>query len=285
MPIGFIVSLFTLILVIFILIFNDKLKRLFHSYYFYLVVSSFWIIYFIIFRWIKDLIDLVNNNPNNYSGGIDVVKSKVLLLDMCPFLAICLPIVSIFDKNRKWIPSIAYFAIVGGGITIFGQIVFEKIGPNGNSYLVNTTWWEYIFLNKLYFIMHFYIFVFAFIIILNSKSLNWNKVLFAHGFAISYFTYVTIIIFTLNVSYNATGLVQNDWIIGGQYEIVGKMFNLPWPLQPIVCFVLVWIWILLMMAIRNLLVIDIEMIDEKHIKIWFFRDLYLDFYNKKNKKM
>lgn len=280
MPIGLILSLFTILIISSIFLFNNKLKKLFNSYYFYLISSILGLSYFIIFRWTQDLIDLINNNERNYAGGLSVVKSKVFLLDMCPFLAFLIPVMLIFDKKRQWVPSIAYFAIVGGGITIFGQIMFEKIGVNGSSHLLKTTWWEYIFLNKLYFLMHFYIFVMAFIIILNSKSLNWYKVLVAHVYAILFFTYVTIMIFAYNIEYNATGLVQNDWIQGGQYEVVGKIFNLPWPGQPILCFILVWIWILIMMCLRNTLVVDKKYIDEKHINIWFFRKFYLNLYNK-----
>lgn len=285
MPIGLICAILTIIIIILISIFNNKTKKVFSSYYFYLAVSVIGFLYFFIFRWISDLKDWINNNYEDYVGGISVVKSKVLLLDMCPFLAVFLPIMLMIDKNRNWIPSVSYFGIVGGGITIFGQIMFEKIGPNGNYYLQNVSWWEYMFFNKLYFIMHFYIFVLSFLIVLNSKSLNWQKIMFSHIYAVLYFLYVTIIIFSLDVNYNATGLVINDWLMGGQYEIVGQIFNLSWPWQPIVCFILVWIWIIIMMMVRNILVIDKNNIDKKHIKIPYLRDWYMLLINKIAKKI
>ena len=85
---------------------------------------------------------------------------------MCPFLAVFLPIVLLIDKKRTFAPCLAYFAIVGAGITIFGEIAWVKLEDT------NLSWWEYTFFNKLYFIMHFYIFIMAFIVILNSPSFN-----------------------------------------------------------------------------------------------------------------
>lgn len=277
MYIGLIAAMFTLLSVILICVFNHKTKKIFSSYYFYGIVSIIGLVYFIWARWSVDLKTWIDAGASNASS---ITHSKVLLLDMCPFLTVFLPIMLIIDRQRKWVPSIAYFAIVGGGITVFGQIMFEKIGPGG----INATWWEYLFLNKLYFIMHYYIFILGFIIILNSSSLNWKKVIVAHGYAIAYFTYVTIIVFSLGVTTNATGIVEHDWSSGGQYHVVGEIFNLPWPWQPIVCFTLVWIWILLMMAIRNILVVDPNYIDPQHINIPFFRDRYLMFYSKMQDK-
>lgn len=285
MPIGLILALFTLLTSGLIFGFNHKTKRLFNSYYFYLITSIIALIYFIAFRWAWDLKDWIDGNGNNYLGGLAVVKSKVLLLDMCPFLAVFMPIVLMIDRKRQFAPAIAFFAIVGAGITIFGQIMFEKVGPNGDYDLRNTTWWEYIFFNKLYFIMHFYIFIMALIIILNSISFDWKRIAMAHGYAIAFFTYITIIVFTLDVDQNATGIVENDWI-GGQYHILGTFFTnlgLRWPWIPIVAFSLVWIWILLMMLIRNTMVLDLNYIAKKQIEIKFLRNQFWNLYQKLKK--
>ena len=278
MPIGLIAALFTLLVTGMIFCFNHKTKRLFNSYTFYLVTSMIALIYFITFRWIWDLKDWINGDGNN-----SVVKSKVLLLDMCPFLAVFMPIVLMIDRKRRFVPAIAFFAIVGAGITIFGQVMFEKVGPNGNDHLINTTWWEYIFFNKLYFIMHFYIFIMALIVILNSVSFDKTRVLMAHGYAIAFFTYVIIMVFTLNIDRNATGIVKYDWSQNGQYHVLGEFFNLPWPWTPIVAFSLVWVWILLMMLIRNTMVLDLNYIAKKQIEITFLRNQFWNLYQKLKK--
>lgn len=105
--IGLIVFTICFSLLIIIVLPFLKVKR--YSYYIYLVINLAWLIYFLATRWgpyIKNLIDsggiqyLKDNwsflNPANYS----VYVSKALLLDMCPFLGLVLPITIIFD--RKW---------------------------------------------------------------------------------------------------------------------------------------------------------------------------------------
>ena len=287
MPIGLIAALFTLLVTGMIFGFNHKTKRLFNSYTFYLVTSTIALIYFIVFRWIWDLKDWIDGNDNNYIGGLAVVKSKVLLLDMCPFLAVFMSIVLMIDRKRRFAPAIAFFAIVGAGITIFGQVILQKVGPDGDpndqNWIPNTAWWEYIFFNKLYFIMHFYIFIMALIVILNSVSFDKTRVLMAHGYAIAFFTYVIIMVFTLNIDRNATGIVKYDWSQGGQYHVLGEFFNLPWPWTPIVAFSLVWVWILLMMLIRNTMVLDLNYIAKKQIEITFLRNQFWNFYQKLKK--
>lgn len=252
--IGLILALLTILLTgaIFATNHTKFAKRLFASYYFYAITAAIGLTYFLALRWIWDLKDWIDGN------NLSFIKSKVLLLDMCPFLAVAMSLTMLFDRKRKFLPVLAWFAIVGAGITIFGQIMFEQVGPNGsNSHLQNLTWWEYTFFNQLYFMMHFYIFIIAWIAILNSPSFNWSRIVSAHIYAISYFLYVTMIVFSLDIQFNATGLVINDWKPGGQYQVIGSWFSgLNWPAQPIIAFSLVWVWIMLMILIRNTLVID-----------------------------
>ena len=252
--IGLILALLTILLTATIFATNHTkiAKRLFASYWFYAITAVIALIYFIALRWIWDLKDWIDGK------NLHFIKSKVLLLDMCPFLAVAMSITMLIDRKRKFLPVLAWFAIVGAGITIFGQIMFEQVGPNGStSYLQNLTWWEYTFFNQLYFMMHFYIFIIAWIVILNSPSFNWSRIISAHLYAISYFLYVTIMIFSLDIKFNATGLVINDWKPGGQYQVIGSWFSqLAWPAQPIISFSLVWVWIMLMICIRNTLVLD-----------------------------
>ena len=252
--IGLILALLTILLTSTIFATNHikMVKKLFTNYWFYAITAVIALIYFISLRWIWDLQDWINGK------NLHFIKSKVLLLDMCPFLAVAMSITMLIDRNRKFLPILACFAIVGAGITIFGQIMFEQVGPNGsNLHLQNITWWEYTFFNQLYFMMHFYIFIIAWITILNSPSFNWSRILSAHLYAITYFLYVSTIVFSLDIKFNATGLVINDWKPGGQYQVIGSWFSqLDWPAQPLIAFSLVWVWIMLMILIRNTLVLN-----------------------------
>lgn len=232
------------------------IKKFFNNYWFYAITSVIALGYFIGLRWIWDLQDWINGDGTNYVGGLDVVISKVLLLDMCPFLAVTMPIWLLIDRRRQYVGCLAWFAIVGAGVTIFGQIMFEKVGPNGNSHLQNVSWWEYIFFNKLYFIMHFYIFIMATIVLLNSPNFDWKRIVVSHGFALLFFSYISTMVAIFKIKYNATGIVENDWKPGGQYQVIGSWFDWKWPAVPIVVFSFVWIVILLMMLIRNTLSLD-----------------------------
>lgn len=242
-------------------------KRLFANYWFYAIIATIGLIYFLALRWIWDLKDWIDGK------NLTFIKSKVLLLDMCPFLAVAMSITMLIDRKRKFLPVLAWFAIVGAGITIFGQIMFEQVGPNGSTpYLQNLTWWEYTFFNQLYFMMHFYIFIIAWIIVLNSPSFNWSRIFSAHLYAISYFLYVSVMIFSLDIKFNATGLVINDWKPGGQYQVIGAWFSqLTWPAQPIISFSLVWLWIMLMICIRNTLVLDANYDYDAKFAFWPLR--------------
>lgn len=283
MLIGLYCAIFTILSILIVLAFNKKTKALFDSYFFYAITGTIAFVYFIAFRWSWDLKDWIDGNDNNYLGGMGVIKSKVLLLDLCPFLAFFLPIGMVFDKERKWIPYIGFFGIVGGSVTIFGQIAFEAVGngaPSWANLIPNTTWWEYIFFNKLYFIMHWFIIFISVILIMNSKCLSWKSVAISHIFAIIFFSYVSIIALSLNITNNATGIVPGDWAPNGQYGVVGQIFNLPWPWQPIVCFTLVWVWVLIMMVLRNILVLDENYYNDKMIEIPYVRSFYLSLVDK-----
>lgn len=265
MAIGLILAGFTILSSVLIFVFNHKTKRLFSSYYFYLSTASIALIYFLASRWIWDLQAWINQDDQNYLGGLDVIKSKVLLLDMCPFLAVFLSLVLMVDRRRALASVLAYFAIVGAGITIFGQIMFERIGAGAAPGLAQMSWWEYTFFNKLFFLMHFYIFIMALIIILNSPSINWFKLAWAHLYALGYFAYISVVALSLKIDWNVTGIVANDWSPLGQYHVLGAFFNLPWPWTPIVAFSLVWIWIILMMLLRNTMVLDPNYIIHQNI--------------------
>ncbi len=285
MPIGLILTIITSLLIIVLFLINSKTKRLFSSYWFYSIVSLGFLVYFIAYRWANDLKDLVDGNYHQYFGGKDVLWSKVLLLDMCPFAFVTLSVSLIIDKSRTFASSISYFGIIGGAITIYGQIAFEGVNAHDSSWIANvpsTTWWEYIFLNQAYFLIHFYLLVMSIIVIMNSKGINIIKLIISHGYAIFFFSYISIIVFTMNIKWNATGIVPNDWSSFGEYGVLGSMLNLAWPWDPILVFIFVWILILFMMFIRNLMVLDSRYDTNDLIMIRSWKEKYIAFLVDKN---
>lgn len=259
MQIGIILVAITALCMLMILLFNKWAKKVFKNYYFLSIISICLFIYFCIFRYIPDIMSLTEVLRNNETP-LSIHWSKALLLDLCPFLAFFVPVIIVFDRNRKVISYISYFGVVGGSVTIFGQIWMQRVGtfsPNGTFIDV---WWKFVFLDKLYFIMHFWVLILSIIFIMNSMTLNWKQITWAHVFIAGYFIYVAIIVFSLNIKNNATGLVPGDWEENGQYGVVGKILNLPWPLQPIIGFLFVTLWIWIMFLWRNMLCLDTEFI-------------------------
>ncbi len=262
MPIGLICSIFTTIILILICCFNNKTKKIFSCYWFYSILGFIFLVYFIVFRWTKELLSWINNDDRNLFGGMDVIISKVLLLDMCPFNVVALCIFMIFDKKREILSLISPFGIIGGAITVYGQISTEGIGSPSFSWVSsvgNIEWWQYIFLNQLYFIMHFFLLVISTIVFLNSKGFNWLKIINTHVYAVVFFTYISCVVIGLDIKWNATGIVANDWSKFGEYSTIGSMLSfLKFPEQPIVVFIFVWLIILIMIWLRNLMVIDMR---------------------------
>lgn len=279
MPIGLILTIITTLIIILIFVFNHKTKKVFGSYWFYLITSIGFLIYFIFSRWLVDLKSWINHDDKNYLGGIDVVKSKVLLLDMCPFGFVVLSTCLIFDYKRYFASAISYFGIVGGAVTIFGQIMFEGVGTGYSSWLTlkNMSWAQYTFENQMYFMMHFYLLIMSIIVLLNSKSFNLSKIIVSHIYAITFFVYISIMVFTLDIKWNATGIVENDWSSFGEYSVLGSMLNLVWPWDPIVVFLFVWLLIVLLIFVRNIMVLDKNYIDPKMIYPRVIRNSFMRF--------
>ena len=281
MPIGLISVIFTTIVILLIFIFNNKTKKLFSSYWFYSIFSLIFLIYFFTFRWLRDIISWIEQDYRGILHGEEVIISKSLLLDMCPFNSVMISLFLIFDRKRNFVQSLSFVGIFGAGITLYGGILFEGINVVNSSWLNNVSdvnhWWEYIFLNDLYFMMHFQLFIISFIVLLNSNAFDWIRILTSHIYAIVFFVYITIISFTLNITWNVTGIRPNDWGPFGEYSIIGSWFpNMPWPLMPIIMFGFVWIMILNAIILRNVMVLDERYIPKNMPYPKKIKEFYID---------
>lgn len=286
MPIGLILSSFTMLLIILIFLFNNKTKKIFSNYWFYSISSLFFLIIFISFRWSFDLKSWIENDDRNLIGGLQVIKSKVLLLDLCPFNFVFLCLFCIFDKKRFYASSISIISFIGGAITIYGQITFEAIGKiNSDIFNVipNMEWWEYTFANQLYFIMHFYLTIYGLIVLMNTNGFDLKKILINHIYIVLFFIYITIISFSMNIKRNVTGISIEDWEPTGEYETIGEFLHfLSWPWQPIIVFLFIWFITMLVVQMRNIMIIDSNYYE--NIKLFVnnrLRNYYINFLKEK----
>ncbi|MGL4947792.1 MAG: DUF5378 family protein [Mycoplasma sp.] len=192
-------------------------------FWIYLIFALFCFVYFIAGRFGFDIANFIEHYGTTTSEyDKSVLASKVMLLDLCPLVAFLLPLLAFIDKKRIFAKWLSPVTIIGSLITIYGQIIWEK--PNDL--------FTYIFLgegsNKLYFMMHFLSLLLAiWTLIISTKFKMWELPVVFLCMAV-WLGYVLIMVNAFNITTNATGLVEYDWLYG-QYNKVYEFFKLPFP--------------------------------------------------------
>ncbi len=220
------------------------------------IVGIFFLSYLIYFRFFNDWVKLINYATNLDWSKIktpdynhSTIFSSALLLDMCPFMAIVLSLLFIFDYKGKISSFFAPYCIFGGVLTVnFVRFSEPNIPFNLHYFFVGTT------INPLYFFMHWYLMVFGILAFRRNKNPNYFDLVYLHLIAILYFSYVLIISSDFKVSYNITGIREYDWNPGGEYEGVSMIFNnkVSYPWIMIIGFTFVWFIIVSMWILRVL---------------------------------
>ncbi|WP_027124261.1 DUF5378 family protein [Mycoplasmoides pirum] len=248
MQLGTILLILTIITGLVIILVSPFMKKISKNYYLWLFLGLFVFLYVFFGRQIQYLMPTYTNVISSES----LMLSRLLLLDLCPFYAI-FGSLSLLLKNKTTAKIMAPFGLFGAMVTIFGQIIHEA-----NDVLINN-YWNYIFVginpNQLYFMMHYLSFALSLMIICWMR--NWNiKILgYMHIFALAYFGYVLIIVSVCpQITSNTTGILENDWINGGEYVGVGIFLGIStYPLVMFVGYLLSYISIVLIYFIRFLI--------------------------------
>jgi hypothetical protein len=129
-------------------------RKVLKIYWVWCGLGIFFFAYMFCFRYLPNIIELASGaykNPNWHAPALDdngqliivpctIEKSlsDVLLLDMCPFMGMVIPILFIFDKKKKILLPIAPWAIFGGALSLFGQ-TFNDF--QGRTELANFSAW------------------------------------------------------------------------------------------------------------------------------------------------
>lgn len=227
---------------------NFRCKKIKNNYWFWSIPSLFFISYFIAFRFYDSWASFADYESKN--GSIwnreqtenywdSIVVSKALLLDMCPFVALVLPLSLVLDKSRRIAQAISPFAILGGSITIPFIATSDSHSELSFRYLlvgINP--------NPLYFFMHWYLVVWGTLVLSNSVNRKWINILDCHIFAAIFFGYVCFISYMTSTVWNVTGINKNDWMSPtGEYREVNNILKLGWPNVMIVSFTLAYIFV------------------------------------------
>ncbi|BAC44217.1 hypothetical protein D8X55_00785 [Malacoplasma penetrans] len=242
----------SLIIVSLTFLFNFFGKRLVNNYWFWAIPSLLFLIYFIVFRFYgawRDLNQFLQTNSiwlgNELNYEDSIIVSKALLLDMCPFVAIALPVSLILDKTRRIANAISPFAILGAGITI------PFIAYSDPEAAIS---FKYFFVGgflPIYFFMHLYLLTYGVMVFSNSRNRKWIHLLDCHIFAAIFFGYVCFVSFTTKTVWNVTGINANDWESSlGEYNMVSQIFNLPFPSVMVISFLLAYIFVVSIVSIN-----------------------------------
>lgn len=281
MNLGLILGLFTLLTIIIILSTHKFSTKIFRTYIFNIIFGIIFLSYFLIFRYIPDLIYYIDNINALEPGTLyySFKTSKVFFMDLCPLMAFLLPLSMIIDKSRSICKVIAPVALLGGLITIFGGIMFDDI--NSEIQVKGVSTWTYIFVgadsgNRLYFMMHYLLIVFSITNILNVKKYTRYSLYGSTLFYIMWMIYMQITIKSLNVIANATGLVKFDWF-GGEYSGVTEILYLDFPFCVIFWYVWALVFNVVVVLIKNKLVKNNVWKWEKNI-FWYSNYRWLNKY-------
>lgn len=216
--IGLCLVIFTLALVallgiihkLYVLDKNKIYYKLVNSYIFWLSIGLFGLVYFIGVRWVFDLDKLINFNANLYLNPIQqlsFLKSRVLLLDFCPFVYVATCLFLIFDKKRNHYKLVAQFGLIGGLLNLF--FVFLSVNLEGMNLF------EYIFVGsdkeRLWFFSHFYLVLVSFMMLLNIKTYSKWDFIGSMIFIYSFLFIALGISQIWNITNNVSGLVNNDY--------------------------------------------------------------------------
>lgn len=250
------------------------------------IFCIWWMVYFITMRWAVDIDHLID------AGGINQIQisqtqytysfmiSKVLLLDLCPFMSLFFPFcIVISGKELKLARMLAPVTIFCGLITIYFGCSQDDLGEASLA--------QYLFVgignNKLYYLMHFVILVLGVIVLLNGRRFTWKAWLGIQGFLIAYLLYVLIFVKTLHLTNNVTGLAYGDWYpfpssnSFAQYNTVAQVFNnMPFPNIMWLSYFLVWLFLMLLITAKHFLTFDYHnKVNFINTNVYWYKHVYL----------
>ncbi len=219
-------------------------------------------IYFVAARWAWNIKGCIENIDSPFKQLRDINLSKSLLLDLCPLMAFLMPIFIVSGgKKKTWAKVVAPVTIIGAAVTIFGQCIFQDISAD--------QFIEYFFIgivpNRMYFMMHFLSMFMAVWVLMECDRFCIKDHFRTFMFYCVWIMYITLCSRLLDIEWNVTGLVENDWISpNGEYHVVYNLFKLPFPYITIFWYTVVLVVNYLMTLCKNVSILRIKHKDSKN---------------------
>ncbi|MDR0857075.1 MAG: DUF5378 domain-containing protein [Mycoplasmataceae bacterium] len=237
---GLVLCLISLFIGLILVAVSPLIRRLTRNYIFWVLIGTVMLILVIYGRFYDGWKDF-----SKYHNDNGLVTSRAFLLDLCPFLAISLPLSLIVDQKRVTSRILAPFAVFGSIITLFGEVIFNDTGD------INAHWnlhWI-VFggnVNPMFFSMHALTLIVGLFVLGNSEPKFFIKTMANCAiFAVSYYSWVSLITFTMHVSCNTSGIREYDWTFGEWSGVASIFGNMSYPAVAIFGFIFSGIFILL----------------------------------------
>lgn len=234
-----------------ILVFNRKTRKIANSYFLWMGISVFLLVWYIVFRfgqaWYDFGVELSKGlyNPEMYENSFLI--SKALMLDVCPLTGMLMPVLLIADPSRKAARSIAPLCLTGAFFTLFVAMPFnEDTAFTAHFIFIGNEGWP------LYFFLHAANFILSFAVMANTPRFGWKGTLGMYGASIAIYLYIIICAYSTGCRWNCSGVVANDYIFEGKRlgeyhapaKILSAMFGgIPYYCVPFVFFPLGSIWL------------------------------------------
>lgn len=197
----------------------------------YFIIALIIILYFFV-RWTPALINVIKYNlfnqlPSEFrSANISIL----LMLDLCSFLGILLPITLLIDKNKKFVPAVAVLSVLGGFATMFFTVPeMYNVPFNAKLFFIgNLNIGDGSHDEPLMFLMHYWMICIGLnVIVWRSKITLWDtfKVVIL---ILSYLAYILAISRGFNIQTHVTAVVQGDFVkLNESYYANNKYYALP----------------------------------------------------------
>lgn len=227
---GIIIVLLTWLLAFGVFLLHPVTKKLTNSYmWFWLPWGVFTASLCLIFRYIPDWIEHINNwfYLGKNVNAIDI--SRIFLLDACPMIGV-LNMVACLIPNRKFGQIMAPISILAALITISS---FGLSGEFSIKYLITGQDTN----NRGFFLIHFLNLITSCLFIVSCPRYTWKDFGKTAIFALSYLCYVGLLIAVFGANHltsNVTGLLPGDWIATGEYASFANIIGISYPYVAII---------------------------------------------------
>lgn len=206
---------------------NKWIRKVTNTYWFWLGIALFYLIYCISVCWWRYWY-IISTSFIPYGTPLikddSITVSHAFLLNICPFINFALCATLIADPTRKAARSIAPYAVFSSFFVIF----FEILTNDKSSFT-----WQYIFIGMnehpdLHYFGHVMNLLIGLGIIMNTPKLGWKGTVGTYGYILGFYVYVLIVAYATGAQYYVSGVNLKDFSEQGNFNFFNKIFpNLP----------------------------------------------------------